>query len=330
MSTGPARPRAAVTVRAPAKVNLHLGVGPRRADGYHEVITVLQAVSLYDELTVTAVAPSPGTGPASAVEVTVEITGEGAAAPGSPGSADDPSVVPTGSDNLAVRAALLVAETAGLSGERIHVAMTKGIPVAAGMAGGSADAAAALVACDALWGTGLSADTLAGLAARLGSDVPFPLTGGTALGVGRGERLSPVPSVGEYHWVFALADGGLSTPAVYREFDQVDDGRTAPTPADEVLAALTTGDPQALGAALRNDLQAPAIRLRPALGDVLAAGRELGAVGALVSGSGPTTAFLALDAAHAARLAAGLAASGLARAVRQAVAPAPGATVLGS
>jgi len=343
--TGSARPRAALTVRAPAKVNLHLGVGPRRADGYHEVITVLQAVSLYDELTVTSlpvkdaglhaaasdVSDVPGTVAAPdtpAVEVTVEITGEGAATPGGAGAADDVSVVPVDADNLAVRAALLVAEAAGIRGERIHVALTKGIPVAAGMAGGSADAAAALVACDALWGAGLSAETLAQLAARLGSDVPFPLTGGTALGVGRGERLSPVTSVGEYHWVFALADGGLSTPAVYREFDRVDDGRTEPTPADAVLSALTTGDPAVLGAALVNDLQAPAIRLRPALGDVLAAGRAHGALGALVSGSGPTCAFLAGDAEHAARLAEGIQASGLARAVRRATAPATGATVV--
>jgi 4-diphosphocytidyl-2-C-methyl-D-erythritol kinase len=268
-------------------------------------------------------------------------------------------VVPTGTDNLAVRAALLVAETAGLRGRRIHLAMAKGIPVAAGMAGGSADAAAALVACDALWGTGLPAATLAELAARLGSDVPFPLTGGTALGVGRGELLSPVASAGEYHWVFALADGGLSTPAVYREFDKgpgladgdggpglahggkgpdgdpahlaegrTADGRTEPTPADAVLAAVATGNPVLLGAALCNDLQDPAIRLRPSLGTVLAEGRTLGAVGALVSGSGPTTAFLARDAAHAAELAAGLTASGLARAVRQAAAPAAGATIL--
>jgi 4-diphosphocytidyl-2-C-methyl-D-erythritol kinase len=321
-STGAARPGAAVTVRAPAKVNLHLGVGPRRPDGYHEVITVLQAVGLYDEVTVTALPADPDPA-APNVAATVEITGEGATGPDG-----DPAVVPTGTDNLAVRAALLVAERAGIRGARIHLALSKGIPVAAGMAGGSADAAATLIACDTLWGTRLDADTLAELASRLGSDVPFPLAGGTALGVGRGEKLSPVPSAGEYHWVFALADGGLSTPAVYREFDQVDDGRTAPTPAKPVIEALAAGDPATLAGALLNDLQAPAIRLRPALGDVLAEGRALGALGALVSGSGPTTAFLARDAEHAARLADGLAASGLARAVRQASAPAEGATVV--
>jgi 4-diphosphocytidyl-2-C-methyl-D-erythritol kinase len=321
-STPPALPGVAVTVRAPAKVNLHLGVGPRRADGYHEVITVLQAVGLYDELTVTVLADD-GAPDAPAVAATVAVSGEGATGPDG-----DPAVVPQGPDNLAVRAAMLVAAAGGVRGARVHIAMAKGIPVAAGMAGGSADAAAALVACDTLWGTGLSAETLAELAAKLGSDVPFPLTGGTALGVGRGEKLSAVASAGEYHWVFALADGGLSTPAVYREFDNVDDGRTEPTPADAVIAAVATGDPVELGRALCNDLQAPAIRLRPSLADILTLGRGLGALGSLVSGSGPTTAFLARDAEHGAALAAGLAASGLARAVRQATAPAAGATIL--
>lgn len=263
------------------------------------------------------------------VAVTVAVTGEGADT--GTGATPDVSVVPTGADNLAVRAALLVAEAGGIRGERVHLSLRKGIPVAAGMAGGSADAAAALVACDALWGTGLGTDKLAELAARLGSDVPFPLAGGTALGTGRGERLSPVdtvPAGTEYHWVFALADGGLSTPAVYREFDAVDDGRTAPPPADGVLAALASGDPAELGAALLNDLQAPALRLRPALGEVLAAGSELGALGSLVSGSGPTCAFLARDGEHAAKLAAGLAERGVARAVRQASAPAAGASIV--
>jgi 4-diphosphocytidyl-2-C-methyl-D-erythritol kinase len=330
-----------VTVRAPAKVNLHLGVGPRRADGYHEVITVLQAVSLHDELTATELAPAGPAGPADdpsagRVTVTVEISGEGAAVTttsaagvsGGPSSQDSVAVVPTGADNLAVRAALLVAEAAGVRGRRLHLTLGKGIPVAAGMAGGSADAAAALIACDALWGAGLDGTTLAGLAARLGSDVPFPLTGGTALGTGRGERLTEVPADGEYHWVFALADGGLSTPAVYREFDEVDDGRTEPTPADGVLAALRTGDPRDLGAALLNDLQPAALRLRPALGDVLAAGTALGALGALVSGSGPTCAFLVADEAQGETVAAGLTERGVARAVRRARGPAAGAQLL--
>ncbi|WP_261570286.1 4-(cytidine 5'-diphospho)-2-C-methyl-D-erythritol kinase [Frankia gtarii] len=340
-----------MTVRAPAKVNLHLGVGPLRPDGYHDVITVLQAVSLFDDLTATSLtATSPATtspgaealggSPAATpdeaddegIVVTVEVSGEGAdpTARGPATTTPDVSIVPTGRDNIAVRAAHLVAEAAGITSERVHLTLAKGIPVAAGMAGGSADAAAALVAFDALWQTGLDRAALAGLAARLGSDVPFPLAGGTALGTGRGEQLTDVLATGEYHWVFALADGGLSTPAVYAEFDRLSEGRlhAGPTPADDVLAALRTGDPVQLGAALVNDLQPAALRLRPALRRVLETGRELGAVGAIVSGSGPTCAFLAAGATESIELAASLAGMGVARAVRRAGGPAPGARVL--
>lgn len=336
------RPRAeagspAVTVRAPAKVNLHLGVGPLRPDGYHDVITVLQAVSLYDDLTATRLPPAEATGidgsdgTDDGIVVTVEVSGEGADPSRGPATTTpEVSIVPTGMDNIAVRAAHLVAEAAGITSERVHLTLTKGIPVAAGMAGGSADAAAALVACDALWEAGLDRATLAALAARLGSDVPFPLAGGTALGTGRGEQLADVLATGEYHWVFALADGGLSTPAVYGEFDKLAEGRlrTGPTPADDVLAALRTGDPVQLGAALVNDLQPAALRLRPALRRVLETGRELGAVGAIVSGSGPTCAFLAAGATESIDLAASLAGMGVARAVRRASGPAAGARVV--
>ncbi|CAJ64899.1 MULTISPECIES: 4-(cytidine 5'-diphospho)-2-C-methyl-D-erythritol kinase [Frankia] len=345
-----------MTVRAPAKVNLHLGVGPLRPDGYHDVITVLQAVSLFDDLTATTLDPTTAdptaadptaadptaadpttidgvpSGDQDGVVVTVEVSGEGAdpTARGPATTTPDVSIVPTGRDNIAVRAAHLVAEAAGITSERVHLTLTKGIPVAAGMAGGSADAAAALVAFDALWQAGLDRVALAGLAARLGSDVPFPLTGGTALGTGRGEQLTDVLATGEYHWVFALADGGLSTPAVYAEFDKLSEGRlrTGPTPADDVLAALRTGDPAQLGAALVNDLQPAALRLRPALRRVLETGRELGAVGAIVSGSGPTCAFLAAGATESVELAASLAGMGVARAVRRASGPAAGARVL--
>ena len=271
--------------------------------------------------------------------VTVDVTGEGSvvrapadspfATPGDHETARI-SLVPTGPDNLAVRAAYLVAEAAGLGPESIHMTLSKGIPVAAGMAGGSADAAAALLACDHYWQAGLDRATLAELAARLGSDVPFPLSGGTALGTGRGEQLTPVLGRGEYHWVFALADGGLSTPAVYAEFDRLSDGklRTGPTPAEAVLAALRTGDPVALGAAMVNDLQPAALRLRPALRRVLETGQELGAVGALVSGSGPTCAFLCRSAAESVSLAASLAGMGVCRAVRRAHGPVAGARVV--
>ncbi len=339
-------PGSRVTVRTPAKVNLHLGVGPRRDDGYHTVTTILQAVSLYDEITVTAVddaAVDPDTvEPAVSVEVTGEGAAETASPSGPPGSSSSSgdiavssaaariSLVPTGVDNLAVRAAHVLAARAGVRGAAAHMTMAKGIPVAAGMAGGSADAAGSLVAFDALWGTGLDRSVLSELAAGLGSDVPFPLAGGTALGTGRGEQLTPVLGRGEYHWVFALADGGLSTASVYAEFDRLSEGRlrTEPTSPDAVLAALRTGDPVELGRALVNDLQPAALRLRPSLRRVLETGVELGAVGAIVSGSGPTCAFLARDAAQSVALAASLAGMGVCRAVRHAYGPVSGARVV--
>jgi len=305
------RPRLAgvpdpVTVRVPAKVNLHLGVGRLRPDGFHPVTTVLQAVSLYDEITATA-----------AARLSVQVKGEGA------------GQVPLGEDNLAARAARVLAERAGV-GAGVHLSITKAIPVAAGMAGGSADAAAALVACDALWQTGLHRDELTELAAGLGSDVPFGLTGGTALGSGRGERLSPVLAKGQYHWVFALADGGLSTSAVYAERDrmQAEVPAVEALPPAEVIAALRAGDAAALGRVLTNDLQAPALRLRPTLARTLEAGSELGVLGAVVSGSGPTCAFLARSSQDAIRLAASLAGAGVCRTVRRGVGPVIGARII--
>jgi 4-diphosphocytidyl-2-C-methyl-D-erythritol kinase len=295
---------APVTVRVPGKVNLHLSVGARRADGFHDVTTVFQAVSLYDDLTA-----SPGPD-----DITCSVSGEGA------------GELPAGSDNLAVAAALRLAVAAGVTrGARLHV--TKGIPVAGGMAGGSADAAAALVACDALWGTGLPRDDLETLAASLGSDVPFALHGGSALGVGRGEQVSPVLVRGQFHWVFAIADRGLATASVYDEHDR-GDPRPEREP-DGVLAALRAGDVVALGRALHNDLQPAALRLRPALRRTLDAGTERGALGAVVSGSGPTCAFLAGSRSDAVALAAGIAGAGVCRSVRTAYGPVPGAKVVG-
>lgn len=299
---------AEVTVRAPGKVNLYLAVGALDDEGYHEVRTVLQAVSLYDELTVEPA--QPGT-------VAVTIEGEGA------------KLLATDESNLAVRAARLLAATADISAG-VRMALRKSIPVAAGMAGGSADAAAALVACDALWGTAMSRIDLELLARELGSDVPFSLTGGTALGTGRGDVLSAVLSRGTYHWVFAMAEGALSTPAVYAELDRYRE--ELPRPAlwshSDTLAAVRQGDPTALAPTLANDLQAAAIRLRPGLRRVLDAGTELGAVAALVSGSGPTCAFLTRDAQDAVRLAGELAGLGLCRQVRCAHGPVHGARVV--
>lgn len=294
-----------MTVRAPAKLNLHLQAGRLRPDGFHELTTVYQAVGLFDELDA-----EPAAG------LTVTVTGEGT------------GVVPLDGTNLAARAATLLAEQ---TGRRPDVALTirKGIPVAGGCAGGSADAAAALVACDALWGTGLSKEGLAALAARLGSDVPFALHGGTALGTGRGERLTPVLARGEFSWVLVLSGGGLSTPAVYAELDRQRQSGPVGVVNDpaEVLAALRAGDAATLGRALSNDLQPAALALAPGLRRLLQTGRELGALGGVVSGSGPTVALLASDDAQATALAASLAGQGVCRAVR-ADGPVPGARVV--
>lgn len=296
----------AVTVRVPAKINLYLGVGAVRADGYHDLVTVYQAISLYDEVTVRP-----------AARLGIAVHGEGV------------GQVPTGRDNLAARAARRIAAVAGVR-PSVHIDLVKAIPVAGGLAGGSADAAATLLACDALWQTGLDSDRLAALAAELGSDVPFVLRGRTALGSGRGEQLAAVLTRGSYHWVLALDEGGLETPAVYAELDRERGGAPhpeAPGPGD-LLAALRAGDAVALGRVLHNDLQAAAVRLRPRISRVLDAGRELGVLGGVVCGSGPTCAFLTRDADDATRVAAALAGSGLVRTVRRAVGPVPGAALL--
>jgi 4-diphosphocytidyl-2-C-methyl-D-erythritol kinase len=306
LSTVRRQPIERVTARAPAKINLHLSIGRLRNDGYHDLTTVFQAVGLYDEVDVEP-----------ADSLTVSVSGEGA------------DLVPTDSRNLALRAAALL----GLEVNRepaVAVTIRKGIPVAGGCAGGSADAAAALVACDALWGTGLSREELAALGARLGSDVPFALHGGTALGTGRGEQLTPVLGHGSYSWVLALSDEGLSTPQVYNELDRQRETGPVGVVADSsrVLSALRSGDATALGHALSNDLQAAAVALKPALRRLLDTGRELGALGAIVSGSGPTVAMLARNDDHAVALAAALAGQGVCRAVRRADGPVPGARVV--
>ncbi|MFJ4472742.1 4-(cytidine 5'-diphospho)-2-C-methyl-D-erythritol kinase [Streptomyces sp. NPDC089424] len=296
-----------VTVRVPAKVNVQLAVGAARPDGYHDLANVFLAVGLYDEVTVTA---------ADELRVTCE--------------GPDAAQVPLDRTNLAARAAEALAARHGRRPD-VHVHIVKDIPVAGGMAGGSADGAAALLACDALWGTGAGRDELLDICAELGSDVPFSLVGGAALGTGRGERLTPLDVGGTFHWVFAMAGRGLSTPAVFREFDRLAEGTEVPEPvaSRELLDALAKGDPDALAAAVSNDLQPAALSLFPALADTLAAGRAAGALTALVSGSGPTTAFLARDPESAAKVAQALSASGTCRTVRTASGPAPGATVLG-
>lgn len=293
-------------MRVPAKVNLELAVGGRRDDGFHDLATVYQAVSLFDDVTAL-----PGD------HLTVSVEGEGA------------TEVPTDGDNLALRAARALADRAGVEAHA-HLHIHKAIPVAAGLAGGSADAAAALVALDRLWETRLDRDDLAELAATIGSDVPFGLVGHTAMGLGRGERLTPVLARGSFHWVFAFADDGLATPDVYTELDRLRGGSVLPEPrvSDALMSALRNGNPIALGRVLGNDLQRAAVALRPSLTMTLDVGDEYGALGTLVSGSGPTCAFLARDAEHALDLAVALTASGTCRTVASAVGPVPGARIV--
>ncbi|HEY2315199.1 MAG TPA: 4-(cytidine 5'-diphospho)-2-C-methyl-D-erythritol kinase [Streptosporangiaceae bacterium] len=304
----------AVTVRVPAKVNLQLAVGPVRADGYHSLVTVFHAVSLFDEVTVVA-----------ADKTTIAVTGE------------DAEAVPTDRSNLAWQAASALAKATSQRGAAVRIEIRKRIPVAAGLAGGSADAAATLVACNELWQTGLSSRDLAGVAARLGSDVPFALVGGTAVGRGRGEHLTPALATGTYHWALAFGHEGLSTAQVYATCDRLRAARAAaggqPEPGEPELShplmtALRSGDPEQVGPLLTNDLQPAALSLQPGLRRALAAGREYGALGAIVSGSGPTCAFLARDAARARELAVALTGSGVCRAVARASGPAPGAVVV--
>lgn len=297
------------TARVPAKINLHLGVGPLREDGFHELSTVFCALGLFDDITVRP-----------ADRLTVTVTGENRRA------------VPSDTSNLAAKAVIALAERLGRE-PNVAVTIDKHIPVAGGMAGGSADAAGALVAVARLWRVDLPRTDLMEVAATLGSDVPFLLAGGAALGTGRGERLLPVLHRGEFHWVLAVSGSGLSTPDVYRELDRLraagdrrtDAGTTRP---DELMVAVASGDVHAVAPLLHNDLQPAALSLQPLLRRTLRAGREAGALAGIVSGSGPTCAFLCADADAAVRVAAELSGSGVAKAVRTASGPVAGARLI--
>lgn len=274
-----------VTVLAPAKLNLYLGVGPLRVDGYHELCTVFTSLSLRDVVHAD-----------TAPTLQIRLTGSYAA-----------GLVADGT-NLAARAASLLAASAGVV-PAVALTIDKQIPLAAGLAGGSADAAATLLACDQLWQLNTPTERLADLAAHLGSDVPFCLHGGVAVGTGRGETLRAVPGSRSFHWVLLPSSGQLATPAVYGELDRLravsatDDAASLAAVAGQVTAAVAGGDPWRLAAALHNDLAAAAVSLRPELAAPLAAGRAAGALAGIVCGSGPTCALLAADAEHAAQLA---------------------------
>lgn len=302
-----------VHTRAPGKINVFLAVGDLQDDGYHDLATAYQAVSLYEDVRA-HVAP----------DFSVRFTSTQAGL--------DLSGVPTDETNLAIKAARLLAKATGHEGG-VSLVIDKNVPVAGGMGGGSADAAATLLACDTLWNTGLSRDELLRLGAQLGADVPFAIMGGTAVGTGRGDELSPALAQGQFQWVLALADFGLSTPAVYSELDrhrlrhQADIRPVRQPRVDSgVLQALRAGDPAQLADVMYNDLQAPALHLEPGLSAVLELGEQNGALAGVVSGSGPTVAFLAPDLDGALELQIALSAARLA--VVRATGPVHGARLL--
>lgn len=293
-------------VRVPGKINLQLSVGPLQKDGYHELATVFQSVSLFDELTLT---------PIDSGVITIDCGGKAG--------------VPEGKENLAYRAAELMIDRFDIE-SGVAIKIKKEIPIAGGMAGGSANAGAAIVGIDSLFSLGLSRHEMEKLGAELGADVPFTISGGTAIGTGRGDRITPVLSRGTYYWVLALSTSGLSTPAVYSECDRLREGMdiAAPHVSDELLQSLTHGDAKSLGKKLVNDLQPAACSLKPALRLILDVGIDYGALGGIVSGSGPTVAFLAENEEHALDLVVALTSSGVVGNVVRAQGPVPGARIV--
>lgn len=300
-----------VHVRAPGKINVFLKVGAVMDDGYHDVATAYQAVSLYEDVRAYR-----------ADDFRVAFSGR-----------IDTSELPTDGSNLAIKAARMLARMTGYRGG-VRLEIEKRVPIAGGMGGGSADAAATLIACDALWGTACSRDDLLGLAAQLGSDVPFALIGGTAIGTGRGDQLSPALAKGQFQWVLALADAGISTPDVYAELDRhrerhaqdIFPAVAQPSVDTDVLQALRAGDPHMLAESLFNDLQAPSLHLSPGIARVIEIGEANGALAGIVSGSGPTVAFLAADIDNALDLQIALSAARLT--VVRATGPVHGARVI--
>lgn len=300
-----------VVARVPAKVNLQLSVGPLASDGYHEVTTVFQAISLFDDVSL-ATAPV-GNG------LSIDITGQTS------------NGVPADSSNLAIRAAKLMIKNYDLPAD-LAIKLKKEIPVAGGMAGGSADAAGVIVGLDSLFELGLSRDEMESVGSKIGSDVPFSICGGVAIGSGRGDQITPALAKGNYFWVLALSNQGLATPSVYQECDRLREGLSIATPqvSEPLMQALRAGDAKALGKALSNDLQSAACSLRPALRLVLDVGVDYGALGGIVSGSGPTVAFLVSSDEHAMDLTVALSASGVVSSVARATGPVSGARIIES
>jgi 4-diphosphocytidyl-2-C-methyl-D-erythritol kinase len=300
-----------VTARVPAKVNLQLSVGPLGADGFHEVTTVFQAISLFDDVTVATAEKGEG--------IKISITGQTSGG------------VPADNTNLAVKAAQLMIKNYDLP-EDLVIKLKKEIPVAGGMAGGSADAAGVIVGLDSLFELGLSRDVMESVGSKIGSDVPFSICGGVAIGTGRGDQITPALAKGSYNWVLALSGQGLATPSVYQECDRLREGLSIAPPvvSEPLMQALRAGDAKALGKALTNELQPAACSLRPALRLVLDVGVDYGALGGIVSGSGPTVAFLVSDDEHAMDLTVALSSSGVVSSVVRASGPTNGARIIES
>jgi 4-diphosphocytidyl-2-C-methyl-D-erythritol kinase len=295
----------------PAKVNLQLAVGPLGNDGFHEVTTVFQAISLFDDVTVETAAENNG--------ISIQVTGQTSTG------------VPSDSSNLAVKAATLMIKNYDLPND-INIKLKKEIPVAGGMAGGSADAAGVIVGLDSLFELGLSRDEMEMVGSKIGADVPFSICGGVAIGTGRGDQITPALFKGSYNWVLALSGQGLATPSVYAECDRLREGLSISTPvvSEQLMQALRAGDAKALGKSLSNDLQPAACSLRPALRLVLDVGLDYGALGGIVSGSGPTVAFLVKDDEHAMDLTVALSSSGVISSVVRATGAVAGARIIES
>lgn len=300
-----------VIARVPAKVNLQLAVGPLGTDGFHEVTTVFQAISLFDDVTVETAAENNG--------ISIQVTGQTSTG------------VPSDSSNLAVKAATLMIKNYDLPSD-INIKLKKEIPVAGGMAGGSADAAGVIVGLDSLFELGLSRDEMEMVGSKIGADVPFSICGGVAIGTGRGDQITPALFKGSYNWVLALSGQGLATPSVYAECDRLREGLSISTPvvSEQLMQALRAGDAKALGKSLSNDLQPAACSLRPALRLVLDVGLDYGALGGIVSGSGPTVAFLVKDDDHAMDLTVALSSSGVISSVVRASGAVAGARIIES
>lgn len=313
---------------AHSKVNLHLGVGDAREDGYHELVTVFQGLNIADDVTLRV----QDTYVAEIAEVVQSCRAEAAG--------QRMLDVPEDRRNLAWRAVEAVAAAyaqkhAGADFPVVDIHMNKRIPAAGGMAGGSADAAASLVLADRIYAQHLQVaelgmSTLTQLAAGLGADVPFMLHGNTMLGTGRGDELTSLMARGNYHWVMALSNKGLSTPEVFHKLDELRAKEELHAHLDitEVSQALLSGDPHRLAGTLHNDLQPAALSLRPDLRTALLAGERAGALAGIVSGSGPTIALLCADEEHALEVSGELVGLHGVRVVHTS-GPAPGVEVVG-